>query len=418
MCRLRRCSTTPASTCSQQPAGQPRPWPHRLPVSLTKEDRDDQRDDRGSDRRREPGAASRASAPERVRGGGPAGPGRVDVHRCRRRRRAQVSALRNRAQAGTVAGRGLSGRDGRAPFGPPGRVGRAPRSAIPHRRLGRGGGRRRDRQAARGDRAPPGRARSRRRLRVHGPGDVQSLRRGYPGRRRRQLRVQHRLSARVRHVVVQGRAGGADDLRGLPADGDAGNGQAMTAFTDSDYFRIEPCGPVIGAEISGIDLRNLPTGPVLGDLKRAFLDWKVLFFRGLDPTSKEHLDFARLWGEPIDFPTAEKADLPEVIVIAHGPDSPASENVWHSDVTYLQTPSTASILRAVDLPPLGGDTLWSDMAAAYDGLPDDVKERVENLTAVHDFLTRHAGRDSGRRSELSRDLVPQSDHPVVLVHPE
>ncbi|MBW8799882.1 MAG: TauD/TfdA family dioxygenase [Streptomyces sp.] len=192
----------------------------------------------------------------------------------------------------------------------------------------------------------------------------------------------------------------------------------MTAFTDSDYFRIEPCGPVIGAEISGIDLRNLPTGPVLGDLKRAFLDWKVLFFRGLDPTSKEHLDFARLWGEPIDFPTAEKADLPEVIVIAHGPDSPASENVWHSDVTYLQTPSTASILRAVDLPPLGGDTLWSDMAAAYDGLPDDVKERVENLTAVHDFLTRHAGRDSVRRSELSRDLFPQSDHPVVLVHPE
>jgi taurine dioxygenase len=94
-------------------------------------------------------------------------------------------------------------------------------------------------------------------------------------------------------------------------------------------------------------------------------------------------------------------------------------DVWHSDVTWRPEPSMGSILRAVELPPLGGDTLWADMGAAYDLLDDATKDEIADLVALHDY-TYAFGRltkDPAKR-EAMRELHPTVEHPVVRTHPE
>jgi taurine dioxygenase len=83
-----------------------------------------------------------------------------------------------------------------------------------------------------------------------------------------------------------------------------------------------------------------------------------------------------------------RADAPEVIVFEKSEDVAGYENAWHADVTWREVPSLGSVLRAVEVPDVGGDTLFADMHAAYVGLRDEVKQRIDGLRAVHDF-TRH-----------------------------
>jgi taurine dioxygenase len=193
---------------------------------------------------------------------------------------------------------------------------------------------------------------------------------------------------------------------------------APAAISRSDHFVLRPYGPTIGAEIAGIDLDRPLADPVVRDLKRAFLDWKVLFFRdqALSPAGQVRL--ARYWGEPVSYPLPAKGELPEIVRVAHGPDAPGSENTWHSDVTFQRTPALGSILKAVELPPSGGDTLWADMAAAYDGLTEVMKARIEGLFAVHDFLARYEGAAGSTRAKRSREMFPVAEHPLVYSHPE
>jgi taurine dioxygenase len=94
------------------------------------------------------------------------------------------------------------------------------------------------------------------------------------------------------------------------------------------------------------------------------------------------------------------------------------ENAWHSDVTWRACPSLGSILRAIEVPAVGGDTLWADMGAAYDGLSDALKERIDGLVAEHDWIpTFGLGMDPKTRDELRKDF-PAVEHPVVRTHPE
>jgi len=194
-----------------------------------------------------------------------------------------------------------------------------------------------------------------------------------------------------------------------PAVHQVGGRRAMgvpAGIRRSDHFTLRPCGPTIGAEVTGIDLDRPPTDGAVRDLKRAFLDWKVLFFRDQALSPQRHVHLARYWGQPVVYPLPAKGDLPEIVQVAHGPDAPGSENVWHSDVTYQQTPALGSILKAVELPPLGGDTLWADMAAAYDGLTAATKARIDGLVAVHDFLARYEGTAATAAAKRSRDMFP------------
>lgn len=191
------------------------------------------------------------------------------------------------------------------------------------------------------------------------------------------------------------------------------------ALTASEHFELTPCGPTIGAEISGLRLGEPLAAEAVSDLKQALLDWKVLFFRDQRLPPEAHVALARHWGEPIDYPLPEKGALPEIARLELGPDRPGAENIWHSDVSYQETPALGAVLKAVRLPPSGGDTLWADMSAAYAGLSEAVKQRIEGLTAVHDALARHVGNPAmDKARQLARDVFPVTEHPVVRIHPE
>ncbi|WP_394761374.1 TauD/TfdA dioxygenase family protein [Phenylobacterium sp.] len=188
-------------------------------------------------------------------------------------------------------------------------------------------------------------------------------------------------------------------------------------------FSLTPLTPSIGAEVGDIDLTQPPDAETIEGLRAALRDWKVLFFRDQDITTEQHLAFARRFGDLEVHPFApSKPDYPEVLAITHDKDSRGRENTWHSDVTWREVPSLGSILRCLESPPVGGDTLFADMYAAYDGLSDAVKSRIEGAVAVHDFAHfRKALRKKGKSDaeiEAFDRAYPMVEHPVVRTHPE
>ena len=186
---------------------------------------------------------------------------------------------------------------------------------------------------------------------------------------------------------------------------------------------LAPLSPTIGAEVRGLDLGVPLDADRLTALRAALLDWKVLFFRDQDISTDQHLAFARAFGELEVHPFApSKHGYPQVLAITHDRDNRGKENVWHSDVTWRLEPSLGSVLRAIEVPPLGGDTLFADMYAAYDGLTDEVKARIEGRSAIHDFgffrtLLRRRGA-SEAEVEAMNAKYPPAEHPVVRTHPE
>ena len=183
-------------------------------------------------------------------------------------------------------------------------------------------------------------------------------------------------------------------------------------------FEVLPKSPTIGAEIVGIDLTALDD-QTFADLHRALLEFKVLFVRdsGLDPDS--HAALGARWGELEYHPfLTNRDDHPTVVRFEKGASLTGYENVWHSDVSWRAVPSLGSLLRAVEVPPTGGDTLWADMGAAYDCLPEDVKERIDGLDAVHDWIDTFGALMSDDERDALRADFPPSVHPIVRTHPE
>jgi len=195
------------------------------------------------------------------------------------------------------------------------------------------------------------------------------------------------------------------------------------ASADTSGITITPRSPTIGAEIGGIDLGGELSDETIGVIRAALLDYKVIFFRDQDITTEQHLAFGRRFGELEVHPFAiNKPEYPEVLAITHDADNPGRENGWHSDVTWRLQPSLGSILRCIECPPVGGDTLFADMYAAYDGLPQRIKERVEGRVARHDFahfrkLMRHRGASDDEVAEMEA-TYPNPEHPVIRTHPE
>jgi taurine dioxygenase len=189
------------------------------------------------------------------------------------------------------------------------------------------------------------------------------------------------------------------------------------------HLALAPMTPTIGVEIRGLDLSKPLDAATIHYLRAALLEWKVLFFRDQDITTEQHLAFARNFGELEVHPFApHKPDYPEVLAITHDRERRGRENMWHSDVTWREKPSLGSILRAIELPPVGGDTLFADMCAAYDGLSEAVKAEIEGRVAVHDFAFFRAGlRKAGKTEaeiEVFNQLYPMVEHPVARTHPE
>jgi taurine dioxygenase len=182
---------------------------------------------------------------------------------------------------------------------------------------------------------------------------------------------------------------------------------------------ISPLTATIGAEIGGVDLADDLSDEVIEEIREALLEWKVVFFRGqhrLDRAS--HVAFGRRFGDLEIHPVTPKdQEQPEVFVIPAGGQFRAPDN-WHSDVTWRPEPSLGSILRAVELPPLGGDTLWADMGKAYDLLDDDTKELIDGRKATHDFASAFGFGKSEEVQGRMREQHPTVEHPMVRTHPE
>lgn len=195
-------------------------------------------------------------------------------------------------------------------------------------------------------------------------------------------------------------------------------------IADRATITITPLSPTIGAEIGGVTLSGELDPDVVSQLRSALLRWKVLFFRDQDISAEQHLGFGRLFGELEVHPFAASTHPvhQEVLPIAHDEDSPGFENVWHSDVTWRLAPSLGSVLRVTEVPPIGGDTLFADMGAAYDGLPQEVRDRVDGAVARHDFAGfRKAMQARGATAEEIAEFnrtYPNPEHPVIRTHPE
>ena len=184
-------------------------------------------------------------------------------------------------------------------------------------------------------------------------------------------------------------------------------------------IRVEPLAGVIGAEVSGLDLRKPLDAEAIDEIRRAWLAHQVLFFRDQPLTIDEHKAFARRFGELHVHPVLQQmADQghPEIVVLESDARRPVVADRWHSDVTFEREPPLGSILRAVAVPDAGGDTMWASMTAAYDALSEPMKGVLAPLRAVHSGAAFRK-----RATEKQTEALAQNEtttHPVIRTHPE
>ncbi|MEX2292231.1 MAG: TauD/TfdA family dioxygenase [Acidimicrobiales bacterium] len=185
------------------------------------------------------------------------------------------------------------------------------------------------------------------------------------------------------------------------------------------HFDAEQLGATIGAELSGLDLRQDLSDEVIAEVRQALLDYKVVFFRDQHITAEQHVAFALRFGELEHHPfLTNNEDIPELVRFEKTPEFSGYENGWHSDVTWRVEPSMGSILRAVEVPPSGGDTLFSDMYAVYEGLDDETRALINPLKAIHDYSQVFGVVIADDQKAEMREKYPLVEHPVVRTHPE
>lgn len=191
-------------------------------------------------------------------------------------------------------------------------------------------------------------------------------------------------------------------------------------------FRIEPVTGVLGAEIAGIDLSQPLDAGTVAALRAALNENHVLFFRDQKLTHDQQIAFGRQFGELGAHPYVEgNPEHPEILEIITEPDDRTNfGGGWHSDVTFLEEPDLGSILYAVELPPVGGDTLFACQHAAYEALSDTMKALIDPLIGLHSARTQFGGKGYSQRStamitrEADHARETQVEHPVVRTHPE
>ncbi|MFB6830732.1 TauD/TfdA dioxygenase family protein [Streptomyces hydrogenans] len=181
---------------------------------------------------------------------------------------------------------------------------------------------------------------------------------------------------------------------------------------------VSPLTPHIGAEVGGADLTGRIGEDLAAELRQALLEWKVIFFRDRrDFTPEHHLALAGVWGVPEANPFFPKSETAGVSRLAKDAMAVGQENIWHSDHSFMAAPALGSVLRAVEVPPAGGDTMWADMGAAYDNLSEEMKARIEGLTAVHDWVPSWGAVMTEEQIAHFRQSLPPVEHPVVVRHP-
>ena len=187
-------------------------------------------------------------------------------------------------------------------------------------------------------------------------------------------------------------------------------------------MRVEPLTTHIGAEISGVDLAEAARNDDLfGAIKEQLLRHKVLFLRDQAIGKADHVAFARRFGELENHPMlGSDPEHPGLVCIYKDMDSPPDhfENAWHCDATWREIPPMGAVLRCIDCPPVGGDTIWADMGRAYAELPDHIKATIGDLRARHSIEATFGARLPLEKRLALKAKYPDAEHPVVRTHPE
>ena len=187
-------------------------------------------------------------------------------------------------------------------------------------------------------------------------------------------------------------------------------------------IKVQPLTCAIGAELSNVHLGAASRDAgLVREIRALLLEHKVLFFRDQEITRAEHVAFARHFGELEDHPVAgSDPEHPGLVRIYKTPDNPNDryENAWHTDATWRAKPPFGCVLRCIECPPVGGDTIWANMALAYEKLPSNVKTQIGSLRARHSIeATFGAAMPIEKRLALKAQF-PDAEHPVVRTHPE
>ena len=187
---------------------------------------------------------------------------------------------------------------------------------------------------------------------------------------------------------------------------------------------VEPVAGALGAEIAGIDLAQPLGDAAVAAIRRAWLEYGVIFFREQELPPPAFLAFARRFGEPIEYPFVK--GLPEhpgiIPVLKLAEERINFGGIWHSDTAYLDVPPMGSMLIAREVPPAGGDTLFANMYLAYEALSDGMKRLLDGLRGVNSSASADVSKtredrmkDSGR-ADARQEYV--ASHPIVRTHPE
>lgn len=187
-------------------------------------------------------------------------------------------------------------------------------------------------------------------------------------------------------------------------------------------MRIEKLTTHIGAELKDVNLAEAARNDDLfGAIRAALLEHKVLFLRDQDIARADHVAFARRFGKLEDHPVAgSDPDNPGLVRIYKDENSPPDyyENSWHADTTWRDAPQMGAVLRCVTCPPVGGDTMWANMAKAYADLPEHIKQTIAPLKARHSIEASFGARMSDEKRAALKAQFPDAEHPVVRTHPE
>ncbi|MDR3096785.1 MAG: TauD/TfdA family dioxygenase [Paraburkholderia sp.] len=187
-------------------------------------------------------------------------------------------------------------------------------------------------------------------------------------------------------------------------------------------MKVEQLTCAIGAELVGVRLGDAVRDDGLFEaIKAALLKHKVLFLREQQLTRADHVAFARRFGELEDHPVAgSHPDHPGLVQIYKTPEQPNDryENAWHTDATWRAAPPMGAVLHCVECPPVGGDTMWANMALAWENLPEHVKVQIADLRASHSIQASFGAVMPIEKRLALKAQYPDAEHPVVRTHPE
>jgi len=191
------------------------------------------------------------------------------------------------------------------------------------------------------------------------------------------------------------------------------------------HIQINKIAHALGAEISGIDLRQPLTDEIFEELHAALCEHFVIFFRDQNLTPAQHKQFALRFGalqtHPA-YPTVE--GFPEITILENDKDNPSKIEKWHIDMTFRKRPPLGSILHAKSVPAVGGDTMWASMYAAYKGLSDAMQHFLSGLTAIHDFAfgfqesLAEPGGGSGIGFTIAKEFLETGAHIIIASRDE